>query len=192
MAKQCYYDTLKVPKDASHDDIKSAFRKLSMQTHPDVAGGSQCTMEKFKQISEAHQVLSNPKEKRRYDLQLQEKLWYQRPASAHGGFYSNPNMRKPPEGPKATGAFAVVETMFKPRNFIMGLTLACATTMAYNAMFGGDDKRKILHHNKALVEAWKNPKTNRWESPAPWDPTYRRLQPVLEMVPREQVQTRTR
>jgi len=59
-----HYETLDVPKDASHEEIKTAFRKLSMQTHPDVAKDA-ANAEKFKQISEANAVLSNEKSRRR-------------------------------------------------------------------------------------------------------------------------------
>mmetsp|Transcript_24874 Transcript_24874/g.37219 ORF Transcript_24874/g.37219 Transcript_24874/m.37219 type:complete len:119 (+) Transcript_24874:153-509(+) len=43
-----------------------------------------------------------------------------------------------------------------------------------------------------LVQAWKNPKSGVWETPAPWDPLYRRLKPELKMMPRDQVQRRDR
>lgn len=200
MEKQCHYDVLGVDKDASLAEIKAAFRKLSMETHPDVSTGTECTAEQFKQISQAHTILSNPKERRIYDLQQQEKLWY-KPGSGFGGNASryrgaNPDF-KAPKGPKATGAFAVVETMFKPRNFILGTTAAFCTMMVYQTIFAKEDeKHKLMmmtsHHATEKVQAWKNPKTGRWEQPAPWDPTYRKLKPILEFVPRNQVQPRTR
>lgn len=58
-----YYDTLGVDKGASQDDIKKAYRKLAMKHHPDKGGDS----EKFKQITEAFETLSDPQKRRRYD-----------------------------------------------------------------------------------------------------------------------------
>jgi len=40
---------------------------------------------------------------------------------------------------------------------------------------------------RKLVEAWKNPHTGRWEKPRPWDPVYQKLQPTLQLVPRNEV-----
>ena len=58
-----YYDVLGVKKDASADDIKKAFRKLARKHHPDV-GGSE---EKFKEINEAYEVLSDKEKRAQYD-----------------------------------------------------------------------------------------------------------------------------
>ena len=58
-----YYKTLGVSKDASEAEIKKAFRKLAQKHHPD-AGGDE---EKFKEINEAYEVLSDPKKKQVYD-----------------------------------------------------------------------------------------------------------------------------
>eukprot|EP00568_Trieres_chinensis_P002771 CAMPEP_0183307986 /NCGR_PEP_ID=MMETSP0160_2-20130417/19678_1 /TAXON_ID=2839 ORGANISM="Odontella Sinensis, Strain Grunow 1884" /NCGR_SAMPLE_ID=MMETSP0160_2 /ASSEMBLY_ACC=CAM_ASM_000250 /LENGTH=70 /DNA_ID=CAMNT_0025471719 /DNA_START=202 /DNA_END=410 /DNA_ORIENTATION=- len=66
-----HYETLGVPKTATKDEIKKAFRRLSMETHPDVAK-SEANAEKFKQISEAHNVLSSDRERRRYDFDLEQ------------------------------------------------------------------------------------------------------------------------
>jgi curved DNA-binding protein CbpA len=53
-----HYNTLGVPKNASKKEIKAAFCKLSLETHPDVTAGA-ANVEHFKQISEAHWILSN-------------------------------------------------------------------------------------------------------------------------------------
>jgi len=62
-----YYETLGVPRNASDDEIKRAFRKLARKHHPDVARDKKAAEEKFKEINEAHEVLSNPENRRRYD-----------------------------------------------------------------------------------------------------------------------------
>lgn len=61
-----YYDILGVKRDASQDDIKKAFRKLAAKYHPDAGGDEQ----KFKEVSEAYTVLSDPKKRKEYDQML--------------------------------------------------------------------------------------------------------------------------
>ncbi|HKV01008.1 MAG TPA: DnaJ domain-containing protein, partial [Ktedonobacteraceae bacterium] len=62
-----YYKVLGVSKGASADDIKKAFRKLARKYHPDVNPGDRKAEEKFKEINEAYEVLSDPDKRRKYD-----------------------------------------------------------------------------------------------------------------------------
>jgi DnaJ-class molecular chaperone len=62
-----YYKVLGVSKTASVDDIKKAFRKLARKYHPDVNPGDKKAVEKFKEINEAYEVLSDPDKRRKYD-----------------------------------------------------------------------------------------------------------------------------
>src|SRR5471030_2217288 len=62
-----YYGTLGVKKTASTEDIRKAFRKLARKYHPDVNPGDKKAEEKFKEISEANDVLSEPKKRKIYD-----------------------------------------------------------------------------------------------------------------------------
>ena len=64
---QDYYTTLGVSRDATEDEIKKAFRKLARQYHPDVAQDKKEAEEKFKQINEANEVLSDPVKRKKYD-----------------------------------------------------------------------------------------------------------------------------
>ena len=62
-----YYQTLGVSKTASADEIKKAYRKLAVKYHPDKNPGDKSAEEKFKQVSEAYDVLSDPKKRKQYD-----------------------------------------------------------------------------------------------------------------------------
>jgi curved DNA-binding protein len=62
-----YYKVLGVAKNASQDDIKKAFRKLAMKYHPDRNPGNKQAEDKFKDINEAYEVLSDPEKRARYD-----------------------------------------------------------------------------------------------------------------------------
>lgn len=67
MSKRDYYEVLEVPKNASADDIKKAYRKQAIKFHPDKNPGDKAAEEKFKEAAEAYEVLSNPDKKKRYD-----------------------------------------------------------------------------------------------------------------------------
>ncbi len=62
-----YYAVLGVPRGANQEEIHKAFRKLARKYHPDVAKDKKHAEEKFKEINEAHEVLSDPEKRRRYD-----------------------------------------------------------------------------------------------------------------------------
>ncbi|MEX2598928.1 MAG: J domain-containing protein [Dehalococcoidia bacterium] len=66
MAKN-YYGVLGVPKNASDKDIRSAYRRLARQYHPDVNPEDAASEAKFKEINEAYQVLSKPEDRKKYD-----------------------------------------------------------------------------------------------------------------------------
>lgn len=191
MNNKTHYETLGISKDADLKEIKKAFRELSMKTHPDVAK-DKAQGDRFKFVSEAYRVLSNDRDRRLYDLEVQE-------ATRFGGFRS----RGPQDagfgsgGPRARaassnrGLHGVLDKVFQPRNIFLAMTLGVFSVFTARRYFDSDhhnqQQLKRLKGGKAMVEAWKNPKTGRWEPPAPWDPTYQRLKPKLEFVPRDQV-----
>src|SRR5258707_9072337 len=65
--KKDYYEILGVKKSASAEEIRKAFRKLASKYHPDVNPGDKSAEEKFKALSEANDVLSDPKKRKMYD-----------------------------------------------------------------------------------------------------------------------------
>ncbi len=67
MPKRDYYEVLGVQRGASVDEIKKAYRKLAMQWHPDRNPGSADAEAKFKEATEAYEVLHDPKQRGRYD-----------------------------------------------------------------------------------------------------------------------------
>src|SRR5438045_9135581 len=62
-----YYEALGVPKTASDEEVRSAFRKLARKHHPDVAKDKKAAEEKFKEINEAYEVLGDPEQRKKYD-----------------------------------------------------------------------------------------------------------------------------
>lgn len=92
-----YYAILGVPRDASEEDIKKAFRKLARQYHPDVARDKKAAEEKFKEINEAYEVLSDPAKRKKYDTlgaQWQTGAGFEPPPgweSARGARWASPD-----------------------------------------------------------------------------------------------------
>jgi molecular chaperone DnaJ len=67
MAAKDYYAILGVARNASEKEIKAAYRRLARQYHPDVNPGNKASEQKFKEINEAHEVLSDPDKRKKYD-----------------------------------------------------------------------------------------------------------------------------
>ncbi|KAL0335661.1 UNVERIFIED_CONTAM: DnaJsubfamily B member 4 [Sesamum radiatum] len=101
-----YYNILKVIRSATDEDLKKAYRRLAMIWHPDKNSNKQEAEAKFKQISEAYDVLSDPQKRQIYDLYGEEGLKSAQcpppprgPRNRHQGFYynnqqhPNPNFR---------------------------------------------------------------------------------------------------
>ena len=88
MAYKDYYDTLGVTRSASEAEIKSAYRKLAKQYHPDKNPNDKSASEKFKEMGEAYAVLSDPEKKKVYDTYGHSG---QVPPGAYGGQQGGPD-----------------------------------------------------------------------------------------------------
>ena len=80
---ESYYDVLGVPKTATADEIKKAYRSLAFKYHPDRNPGDKAAEEKFKKITVAYDTLSDPAKKRDYDL---GGAFYSSSASSSGNY----------------------------------------------------------------------------------------------------------
>jgi molecular chaperone DnaJ len=67
LAKKNYYELLGVSRDASQNDVKKSYRRLARKYHPDVNPGDEVAVQKFKEVKEAYEVLSNPHFRDQYD-----------------------------------------------------------------------------------------------------------------------------
>ena len=86
MAKEDYYELLGVGRDASPEEIKKAYRKKAVQYHPDKHKGDKAMEDKFKQVSEAYEVLKDPEKKAAYDRYGHAAFESGGMASGGGGF----------------------------------------------------------------------------------------------------------
>src|ERR1700750_2225688 len=67
MSKRDYYEVLEVKRESTIEEIKKSYRKLAVQFHPDKNPGDKAAEEKFKELSEAYEVLSDENKRRMYD-----------------------------------------------------------------------------------------------------------------------------
>lgn len=96
-----YYSILGVPKNASEQDIRKAYKKMSMQHHPDRGGDE----EKFKQVNEAYQTLKDPVKKQQYDNPQPNFNFNSQDFGGRNPFediFSQFGMRRPPRNPDIT------------------------------------------------------------------------------------------
>lgn len=200
MSANCHYKTLGISKTATVDEVKAAFRKLSLNCHPDVAegGATHQNVEAFKRISEAHSVLSSPTKRIQYDRKMQEaSMWRpNHPRGYDGGAYGGGGFRRPPNnfsgGSGSSSSGISLKSMLHPRYMLfLGVGFASVFMIGSSHLSGSNSSdRRRLGSSTDMVEAWLNPATGNYEQPAPWDPAYRKLNPTLQLVPREQVKRR--
>ena len=83
--KRDYYEVLGVSKNATDEEIKRAYRKKAKECHPDLHPDDKGAVERFKELNEANEVLSDPDKRARYD-----QFGFEDPMSGMGGAGSNP------------------------------------------------------------------------------------------------------
>lgn len=120
MATQDFYTILGVPKSASADEIKKAYRKLAHQYHPDKTGGDEA---KFKEINEAYQTLSDSQKRAHYDQ-------FGSAPGANGGFGGG------------QGGFGGFEDIFRGFGGAQGSAGFEDIFDAFGEMFGGGGRRR--------------------------------------------------
>ena len=117
--KKDYYELLGVKKTASAEDIRKAFRKLARKYHPDVNPGDKSAEEKFKAMSEANDVLSDPKKRKIYDqlgfysdnIDPAAAEAYARAGGGAAGFpEASPAVNRPGLGRKASSSISAAST----------------------------------------------------------------------------------
>ncbi|HEX2181512.1 MAG TPA: DnaJ domain-containing protein, partial [Rubrobacteraceae bacterium] len=101
--KRDYYEILGVPRGASEAEIKKAYRRLARDHHPDVNAHDPGAEERFKELTEAYEVLSNPESRRAYDT-----YGHRVPRGAAGGY---------PGGDPFGGFQDIFEAIFGDRGF---------------------------------------------------------------------------
>jgi curved DNA-binding protein len=106
-----YYDVLGVSRDADEKEIRSAFRKLARQYHPDVNPGDESAEERFKEINEAYEVLSDAEKRAKYDQLGSEWSRYRQAGGRPGGFDWNQWASGGPGGQRVNVRYGTPEDM---------------------------------------------------------------------------------
>jgi DnaJ-class molecular chaperone len=162
MAKD-YYAALGVKRDASQKEIKAAFRKLARKYHPDVNPGGKAAEERFKAINEAHDVLSDPEKRAKYDRygeNWQQAEAFEKARAAHGnggpGGYSetftfdiNDLLRRQGGRGGSAGGFDFADMLGgifsggRPRGPMRGQNIEYATEISLEEAYHGTTR--VLH-----------------------------------------------
>ena len=91
MSKRDYYEVLEVARSANEEEVKKAYRKQAIKFHPDKNPGDKAAEEKFKEVGEAYEVLSDPQKRAAYDQYGHEAFEsHSRRSSGRGGSFHDP------------------------------------------------------------------------------------------------------
>jgi len=133
-----YYSVLGVDRKASQDDIKKAFRKLARKYHPDVNQGGKASEKKFQEINEAHEVLSDPEKRQKYD-QLGSQWQY------HQGEGGRPEDFNWGEWQSASGQGPTYRTV-SPEEFEEMFGAEGGYSDYFETLFGQGGRRRVRRH----------------------------------------------
>jgi len=142
-----YYNILGISKDASQDEIKKAYRKLALKYHPDKNQDNKQAEDKFKELSEAYEVLGDPKKRKKYDQLGANWKQYE---NAGAGNYDPFNQTGAPQG---EGSFFYEGDL----NDLFGSTgTAGGFSDFFNAFFGGQGARQSGFSNRRQSHKGEN------------------------------------
>ena len=165
-----YYSIMGLPRGASKEEIKEKYHQLAIKLHPDRSRedrNKEQNMNRFKEITEAYQVLKDPQKRLQIDDYLSDRAHYL--THHRGRFVDSLSWAK--RRPGSTTFQRSLDIVTSPRILLMSSGLLL---LGY-AFFGPHAKEHdyAIDSRSAKVTAWFNPQTNRWETPAPWNETYR-------------------
>jgi hypothetical protein len=171
----------------------------SYRTATDVGGKNSCA-EAFKKVSAAAETLTNERRRRDYDFQLQQNranplrdAMYRKNRSGFGNPASSTGRMSNMYHYQDMNNNNNTHRAFKSSLFRFRAYMFVGSAVLIGGWFGSQfaqTPEQYIEEQKGLVQAWKNPRTGRWETPAPWDPVYRQLQPELKLVARDKVERR--
>ena len=171
MSQQDYYEILEVSSEASSAEIKRAYRRLALQTHPDRNRNDPRAEERFKKISEAYGVLSDPGKRAQYDHY--RKLGYRQSGAGQGyhqtgfGYSQEEILRDLFSGSHARDVFAEMQKEFQrmgfrfDENFINNLFFGGKTIFFQGVIWGGGKGTRTFRSNDFAKARESAPYKNR-------------------------------
>ena len=175
-----YHRVLNVSRDASKKEVKKAYRQLAKELHPDL-NKSPDAPARFKAVQEAYDVLMDDARRAAAELDVGGGVarsgagWQRRSAEQAAA-----DAARRQQARDLHRTLSWFELLIHPRILFGALPIIIGLGYLLSP-------RKNRETEKETIYAWKNPNTKRWETPAPWDTTYRTLKPELKKIDRSLV-----
>jgi len=191
-ARECCYKVLRVTRNSSDKEIKDSFIKLAKLYHPDINQGDD-SADKFRRIHEAYTSLKDATARREYDrMRAVEESHTSQPFHASSGDW--------PQQKRSHHHYNPVDVpVHNESSNSIGLIIGVSFSifLALMLMWPSSDQQSPSSHStssnspsrgqSALVDAWWNPSSRRWEAPAPWDPEFIKHKHSMKKVDRHLV-----
>ncbi|CAM9143907.1 unnamed protein product [Ascophyllum nodosum] len=178
---QDHYKVLGVSRDASYDTIREAYLKLVKTYHPDINKGAG-SADRFKAIASAWEVMGDKSKRAMYDERMGDPTFRERAEQRRRAQSTGSRGQR---WSRAAGGRTQMPPILRafefathPRVLMVGLPLACVGYLIF-ADHEGEEPATITK-----VDAWLNPATNRWETPAPWNDEFRKRRHLMQKVDR--------